>query len=85
MQLSAIAYNLKKYLRFVEKRSKSGAASMQANCFALKEVFQYILLHFKSLNFSLQTKLHLKIKALKRALMYLVFIKLRLVQRLPLL
>ena len=28
MQLSAIAYNLKKYLKFTQKRGKSGAASL---------------------------------------------------------
>uniref|UniRef100_UPI001F0FD3AB transposase n=1 Tax=Yeosuana marina TaxID=1565536 RepID=UPI001F0FD3AB len=29
MQLSAIAYNLKKYLKFIEKHSKSGVASLR--------------------------------------------------------
>jgi len=28
MHLSAIAYNLKKYLKFIEKRSKSGAGQL---------------------------------------------------------
>nr|WP_255554264.1 transposase [Mesonia aestuariivivens] len=28
MQLSAIAYNLKKYLKFIEKRTKSGAGML---------------------------------------------------------
>ncbi|RXG12413.1 transposase [Leeuwenhoekiella aestuarii] len=31
MQLSAIAYNLKKYLKFIEKRSKSGAGTLGLN------------------------------------------------------
>lgn len=43
MQLSAIAYNLKKYLKFIEKRTKSGAASIQNVCFALKATIQHIL------------------------------------------
>ncbi|MGB5941303.1 MAG: transposase, partial [Leeuwenhoekiella sp.] len=35
MQLSAIAYNLKKYLKFIEKRTKSGAG-MLASFFSLE-------------------------------------------------
>jgi hypothetical protein len=35
MQLSAIAYNLKKYLKFVQKRVKSGAGMLDL-FFALK-------------------------------------------------
>ncbi|APY10085.1 hypothetical protein BWZ22_02020 [Seonamhaeicola sp. S2-3] len=38
MQLSAIAYNLKKYMKFIEKRTKSGAGA-QAFYFSLKNTF----------------------------------------------
>ncbi|GEM_PF-3238379 len=31
MQLSAIAYKLKKYLKFIEKRTKSGAGTLGLN------------------------------------------------------
>tara|TARA_B100001765_G_C19406417_1_gene294692 strand:+ start:109 stop:711 length:603 start_codon:yes stop_codon:yes gene_type:complete len=46
MQLSAIAYNLKKYLKFIEKHSKSGAGML--NLYfriktALKEAFKALL------------------------------------------
>ncbi|UOB19366.1 transposase [Abyssalbus ytuae] len=36
MHLSAIAYNLKKYLKHIEKHSKSGAASLKGDRFVLK-------------------------------------------------
>lgn len=38
MQLSAIAYNLKKYMKFIEKRTKSGAGVL-AFYFSLKKTF----------------------------------------------
>ncbi|MFY0714974.1 transposase [Seonamhaeicola sp. NFXS20] len=38
MQLSAIAYNLKKYMKFIEKRTKSGAGA-QTLYFSLKNTF----------------------------------------------
>ncbi|MDG3584214.1 transposase, partial [Galbibacter pacificus] len=53
MQLSAIAYNLKKYLKFIEKHTKSGAASLQGVCFVLKVLLRRISLLYKLLNFSL--------------------------------
>ncbi|GAA3560833.1 hypothetical protein GCM10022395_09440 [Snuella lapsa] len=54
MQLSAIAYNLKKYLKFIEKHSKSGAASLANVRFALKAILQYVLRLFKPYNFRVQ-------------------------------
>ncbi|SDX44399.1 IS1182 family transposase [Aequorivita viscosa] len=39
MHLSAMAYNLKKYLKFVQKRTKSGAGSL-ASSFSIKTPFQ---------------------------------------------
>ncbi|MFI0430616.1 transposase [Mariniflexile sp. HMF6888] len=51
MQLSAIAYNLKKYLKFIDKHSKSGATSLSYVRFAFKAIIQYILRLFKPLNF----------------------------------
>lgn len=38
MQLSAIAYNLKKYMKFIEKRTKSGAGVL-ALCSSLENIF----------------------------------------------
>ncbi|SDZ75098.1 hypothetical protein SAMN04487990_101226 [Bizionia paragorgiae] len=38
MQLSAIAYNLKKYMKFIEKRTKSGTGAL-ALYFSLKNTF----------------------------------------------
>ncbi|APY12141.1 DDE transposase [Seonamhaeicola sp. S2-3] len=42
MQLSAIAYNLKKYMKFIEKRTKSGAGA-QALYFSLKNTFYNLI------------------------------------------
>lgn len=42
MQLSAIAYNLKKYLKFIEKRSKSGARAMTLLGFTKKHFIKAI-------------------------------------------
>jgi len=43
MHLSAIAYNLKKYLKFIEKRSKSGAGQLGISDF-VKNALQYLFL-----------------------------------------
>lgn len=43
MHLSAIAYNLKKYLKFIEKRSKSGARQLGISAF-VENAFQYLFL-----------------------------------------
>src|SRR5690606_23411230 len=53
MHLSAIAYNLKKYLKFIEKNSKSGAANMQGVYFTLKVIIQQVLSICKLPNFSM--------------------------------
>uniref|UniRef100_UPI00164FC63C transposase n=1 Tax=Algibacter pacificus TaxID=2599389 RepID=UPI00164FC63C len=45
MQLSAIAYNLKKYMKFIEKRSKSGAGVL-ALYFSLKNTFYKAIYSF---------------------------------------
>ncbi|MDP2686308.1 MAG: transposase, partial [Aequorivita sp.] len=45
MQLSAMAYNLKKYLKFVQKRSKSGATCL-AFTFSLKKPLQKCIAPF---------------------------------------
>ncbi|MFY0715379.1 transposase [Seonamhaeicola sp. NFXS20] len=42
MQLSAIAYNLKKYMKFIEKRTKSEAGA-QALYFSLKNTFYNLI------------------------------------------
>ncbi|MFL1011848.1 transposase [Jejuia sp. DST062] len=52
MQLSAIAYNLKKYLKFVEKHSKSGAASLPALLSRVLAVVRLILSPYDRLRFS---------------------------------
>ncbi|MBJ6366534.1 transposase [Snuella sp. CAU 1569] len=54
MQLSAIAYNIKKYLKFIEKHTKSGATSLSNVRFAYKATLQYILRLFKPHNFRVQ-------------------------------
>ncbi|SIS47287.1 hypothetical protein SAMN05421766_102117 [Zobellia uliginosa] len=41
MHLSAIAYNLKKYLKFTEKRAKSGAGRLDLAVLA-KSALQYL-------------------------------------------
>src|SRR5690606_29865205 len=53
MQLSAIAYNLKKYLKFIEKNSKSGAETLQNVHFTLKVIIQQVLSICKLPNFSM--------------------------------
>ena len=45
MHLSAMAYNLKKYLKFIQKRTKSGAASL-ALAFSSKRWFQKAITSF---------------------------------------
>ncbi|HEX9827455.1 MAG TPA: transposase, partial [Flavobacteriaceae bacterium] len=52
MQLSAIAYNLKKYLKFIEKHSKSGAASLGFVLCQLKAVIGLMLSPNNRLKFS---------------------------------
>ncbi|MBB4118161.1 hypothetical protein GGR32_000433 [Mesonia hippocampi] len=55
MQLSAIAYNLKKYLKFIEKRTKSGAGCL-ALLFSVKNRLQKSissLLSHSTINYSL--------------------------------
>lgn len=52
MQLSAIAYNLKKYLKFVEKHSKSGAASLPALLSRVLAVVRLILSSYDRLRFN---------------------------------
>ena len=41
--LSVITYNLKKYLKFMERRSKSGAKALSINLFAIKRMLADIL------------------------------------------
>jgi hypothetical protein len=53
MQLSAIAYNLKKYLKFIEKHSKSGAASLRLVFSHLKAVVDIIISSYNHLEFRL--------------------------------
>jgi len=45
MHLSAIAYNLKKYLKFIEKRSKSGAGQLAISAF-VENTFEYLFSAF---------------------------------------
>ena len=50
MHLSAIAYNLKKYLKFVQKRTKSGAGQLAFKVFlksAVQDLFSALLRHRK--------------------------------------
>ncbi|GAA3554801.1 hypothetical protein GCM10022395_02790 [Snuella lapsa] len=49
-----MAYNLKEHLKFIEKHSKSGAASLSNVRFALKAIPQYVLRLFKPYNFRVQ-------------------------------
>jgi transposase len=53
MQLSAIAYNLKKYLKFIEKHSKSGAASLRFAFYQFKAVIDVIISPNKHFEFRL--------------------------------
>jgi transposase len=54
MHMSAIAYNLKKYLKFIEKHTKSGAESLQNVRFTLKVIIQQVLSICKLPNFSMR-------------------------------
>lgn len=50
MHLSAIAYNLKKYLKFIEKRSKSGAGQLAFGAFVksvVRDPFSALARHRK--------------------------------------
>lgn len=52
MQLSAIAYNLKKYLKFIEKHCKSGAASLRFAFHLFKAVIDAIISPYNQPKFS---------------------------------
>ena len=54
MQLSAIAYNLKKYMRFIKKRTKSGAAAMQPIYYTINTLMKHIIGYSKRPKFRLQ-------------------------------
>nr|WP_245547685.1 transposase [Galbibacter orientalis] len=54
MQLSAIAYNLKKYLKFIQKHAKSGVGSLKVSSSFLKALQKHILCCFKLLDFNVQ-------------------------------
>nr|WP_262897553.1 transposase [Mariniflexile gromovii] len=51
MQISAIAYNLKKYLKFTERSSKSGAESLGAHIQTIKGMLSLILAPYNPSNF----------------------------------
>ncbi len=53
MQLSAIAYNLKKYLKFTQKHSKSGAASLRLVFYHFKAVINAFISPNNDLEFIL--------------------------------
>ncbi|MFI0430614.1 transposase [Mariniflexile sp. HMF6888] len=53
MQLSAIAYNLKKYLKFIEKHGKSGAASLRSLFYRFKSIIDAIISPYSHLEFTL--------------------------------
>ncbi len=54
MQLSAIAYNLKKYLKFIQKHAKSGVGSLKVSSSFLKALQKHLLCCFKFPNFNVQ-------------------------------
>ena len=54
MQLSAIAYNLKKYMKFIKKRTKSGAAAMQPIYYTINTLMKHIIGYSKRPKFRLQ-------------------------------
>lgn len=51
MHLAAIAYNLKKYLKFIQKHSKSGAANLRSVICQFKAVIRSFLSPFNDLEF----------------------------------
>jgi hypothetical protein len=53
MHMSAVAYNVKKYLKFIEKHSKSGAASLRLVFSHLKAVVGVIISSYNHLEFRL--------------------------------
>ncbi|WP_235841737.1 IS1182 family transposase, partial [Confluentibacter sediminis] len=53
MQLSAIAYNIKKYMKFTEKHSKSGAASLRSLFYRFKAIMDAIISPYGHLEFTL--------------------------------
>ena len=51
MHLAAIAYNLKKYLKFIEKTAKSGVKSLGFLIFKMKLLFSHYILIVRGVNF----------------------------------
>ncbi|RXG26809.1 hypothetical protein DSM01_3316 [Leeuwenhoekiella palythoae] len=85
MQLSAIAYNLKKYLKFTQKRAKSGAGMLASFFFAEKQTNKHRYIGFKSSEFRLNPDDPKKKNRLKRLIYVRNVTFYSLVQRLPLL
>jgi len=54
MHMAAIAYNLKKYLKFITKTAKSGARSLVAIIFNIKSLFSNYNWILSSVNFRFQ-------------------------------
>ena len=54
MHMSAIAYNLKKYLKFITKTSKSAEKALASILFKIKQLFKSIILILSPSNFSVQ-------------------------------
>lgn len=83
--MAAIAYNLKKYLKFIEKRVKSGAGQLALSTL-VKSTFQNLFGTFYS-TFKIGLPLVIRQeKSLLKELIYLRFFQnYRVVQRLPLL
>ena len=54
MHMAAIAYNLKKYLKFITKTAKSGARSLVAIIFNIKSLFGNYNRILSSVNFRFQ-------------------------------
>lgn len=79
MQLLAIAYNLKKDLRFIDKHSKSGAASLRAGFSLFKAIIVHVLLHYNGLEFR-QQYFHKKQTPLKGCIYILFLLNYGLVQ-----
>ena len=53
MQMAAIAYNLKKYLKFISKTTKSQAKSLGLVIFKIKILFDNYILNLRAVNFSI--------------------------------
>ncbi len=54
MHLAAIAYNLKKYLKFITKTAKSEARSLDFVIFKIKSLFGNYILILSDVNFTIQ-------------------------------